>query len=85
MTFERQKVERGGDLVDRAASLTEMLLIASLEKQRAASAPEQHRNFDGEHCVDCEVAMPKPRLDLGRVRCVDCQTLLELERKQYGR
>lgn len=49
---------------------------AILEATRKAK-PETHPDFDGAHCVDCEVEIPKPRLLMGKVRCVHCQTVLE--------
>ena len=42
-----------------------------------AVRPEKHPEFDGLHCVDCEVSIPAPRLAMGRVRCVECQEDLE--------
>lgn len=45
-----------------------------------ASAPEKHHDFDGVHCVDCDIEIPDGRLKLGKVRCVDCQSQLERSR-----
>ena len=37
-------------------------------------------DFDGEHCIDCDVEMPVVRLNYGCVRCVTCQTKVERKR-----
>lgn len=46
----------------------------------AANRVETHPDFDGKHCVDCEIEIPEARLALGKVRCVDCQSLKEKRR-----
>lgn len=46
----------------------------------AANRVEEHPDFDGKHCVDCEIEIPEVRLAMGKVRCVDCQSLLEHQR-----
>jgi RNA polymerase-binding transcription factor DksA len=33
--------------------------------------------FDHIHCVDCEIKIPKQRLEIGAFRCVDCQNDFE--------
>jgi RNA polymerase-binding transcription factor DksA len=37
----------------------------------------QFADWDREHCWDCEISIPAPRLAMGRVRCVECQTKIE--------
>lgn len=81
----REEMDRGGDECDQAAAVTEALLDAALRRQRAASAPETHPDFDGEHCIDCEAEIPRARLALQKVRCVDCQTYLEHSKRQYAK
>jgi RNA polymerase-binding transcription factor DksA len=39
--------------------------------------PESHPDFDGEHCVRCDVEIPEARRELGYVYCVACKTLIE--------
>lgn len=51
-------------------------------RARALAKPESHPDFDGEHCVDCDVEIPIQRLNLGRVRCVDCQQFIEDKQKR---
>ncbi|MFN9030129.1 MAG: TraR/DksA C4-type zinc finger protein [Betaproteobacteria bacterium] len=46
----------------------------------AANRVEEHPDFDGKHCVDCEIEIPEARLAMGKVRCVDCQSLREKRR-----
>lgn len=40
-------------------------------------------DFDGEHCVECELTIPQGRLDLGKFTCVDCQASLEKQKKFF--
>ena len=47
-------------------------------------APQTHPDFDGKHCIDCEVEIPAQRLAWGRVRCTDCESILELKKKTTG-
>ena len=77
--------ERHADPLDEAAALSSAITDAAIEEVRRANAPETHPDFDCEHCVDCEVQIPKERLALGKVRCVQCQSRLELRRRQQGR
>ena len=63
----------------QAQNEIDSLLAAHKEKMK----PETHPDFDGEHCVDCDVEIPKVRLDMGKVRCVDCQHKLERLRQLY--
>lgn len=65
------------DIIDDAQAVNELHQEISLKAQLQKSRPEQHPDFDGTHCVDCGVKIPKPRLALGRVRCFDCQDYLE--------
>lgn len=38
---------------------------------------EFHEDFDGVHCMECDVAIPKLRLDDGKIRCTACQSIRE--------
>ena len=38
---------------------------------------KENPDFDGVHCVDCEVELHMVRIQMGRVRCVDCQEWLD--------
>lgn len=67
------------DTIDDAQAVNELHQEVSLRNQRAKVLPEQHPDFDGAHCVDCEVEIPPLRLSWGKVRCVDCQEELELQ------
>lgn len=60
---------------ERAERLAEAERDAALARvRRAAAARERHPEFDGTHCVECEIEIPAARLALGKVRCIDCQT-----------
>ena len=37
-------------------------------------------DFDGEHCIDCEMEIPQARLNYGCVRCTQCEGLKERRR-----
>ncbi len=71
------------DESDRATMVELQFNEDSLAESRRLSAPESHPDFDGKHCVSCDVLIPKARLELKKVRCVDCQSLLELKSKMY--
>jgi len=60
--------------------LNEMAHLQDLAKQ--AVAPQSHPDFDGIHCVDCDEALPKERLNFGRIRCTTCQSDIEKRSKK---
>ncbi len=67
------------------ASAYEMEFISkALEKHKDSLKPETHPDFDGTHCIDCEIEIPLFRLGMGKIRCVDCQSELDIfnERKR---
>jgi len=76
------------DHADIAGETLEVCLADAERRARGKSAPEQHPDFDGVHCVepDCGVAIPPERLNAGRARCIDCQILIEKRAKmtQYN-
>ena len=73
------------DEADIASAIEQGLIAQALANHRHKVAPEKHPDFDGVHCVECEVPIPEGRLQLGKVRCVDCQTELEHINKINGR
>lgn len=83
----------GSDIIDYddvydegdIASALEMGFIAkALAEHKSKVAPESHPDFDGEHCIDCDVGIHVVRLNMGKIRCVDCQSELELRNKLKG-
>lgn len=40
-------------------------------------------DFDGKYCYDCDIPIPKARLDLGKFRCVDCQDHKERNQRMF--
>jgi RNA polymerase-binding transcription factor DksA len=71
------------DEVDLAQMHAQNELDSLLAAHKEKMKPETHPDFDGKHCVDCDVVIPKVRLSMGKVRCVDCQTKLERMRQLY--
>lgn len=77
---------------DEVMDETDQAQLLQLQEQAAISLrarelnrPETHPDFDGVHCVECDIDMPPERLALRRIRCVDCQTFLEEEKKRRQR
>lgn len=62
---------------DIASALERGFIAQALERHKEKMKPESHPDFDGTHCLDCDVEIPKLRLEMGKIRCVDCQTLIE--------
>lgn len=55
-------------------------------RARFINKPEVHHGFDGIHCVECGIDIPKLRLQMMKVRCVDCQTELEdMQRREASK
>lgn len=45
--------------------------------------PVIHLDFDGIHCIDCDMEIPPLRLAIkGCVRCIDCQEMFEKQKKR---
>ena len=67
------------DIIDQVQEWNELHTRVCLLNQSIKAMPEQHPDFDGEHCVepDCGIRIPRERLLLGRVRCFGCQDLKE--------
>lgn len=60
-----------------AEKLTEAIRENAIYEAQQRAKPETHPDFDGKHCVECDVEIPGERLLLGKVRCVHCQTVRE--------
>lgn len=69
---------------ERASLYEAAFTEESLAAVRARNAPQTHPDFDGEHCVDCDEAIPPERLAAGRVRCTRCQSIQEQRSKMYA-
>ncbi len=67
--------------LEMADELTNAERVAGIEASRRALAPQVSEDFDGEHCIDCGVEIPKQRLAMGRIRCTDCESKVERMRK----
>lgn len=71
------------DWIDDANEVIEVLQNAAIRTGlHEARKREEHPDFNGTNCVDCEEVIPPVRLAHGKVRCVDCQTVLEYRAKQ---
>ena len=53
-------------------------------KESPALKAQEHPDFDGVHCVDCDVEIPEVRLKWGRVRCTACEEIIELKKRTVG-
>lgn len=61
------------DETDRAQHM-QLLEQADIGRRaRELNRPQTHPDFDGVHCLECDVEIPQKRLEAGRIRCVDCQ------------
>lgn len=74
--------ERHADPLDEASALATHLTEQAIAAARRNNVREEHPDFDGESCIDCDETIPAGRLALGKIRCVHCQGLLE--RKANG-
>ena len=63
--------------------LREQAAIHSVAMQ--INKPENHPDFDGVHCVECDCPIPAARLSMQKIRCVDCQGELEQAAKRASR
>lgn len=70
------------DETDYAQHLQLMEQAEVSRRARELNRPQVHPDFDGVHCVECDIEIPKLRLDAGRVRCVECQQEIETESKR---
>jgi hypothetical protein len=69
-------------LQESSEELVEKQTEWALAATRAAAARRQcddpqFVDWDGEHCVECEVPIPPARIAMGKVRCTPCQAFIE--------
>lgn len=65
----------------------------ALARQRAAESARiratqiaiNDGDFDGEHCMECEVELPEQRIADHRMLCTACQTRADQQRKLRNR
>lgn len=77
--------EKSADVLESASHLQDQLNLAGRRAAEAAMAPQTHPDFDGVHCLDCEVDMPQVRLAYRRIRCTACQVAADKLAKLRGR
>jgi RNA polymerase-binding transcription factor DksA len=73
------------DESDRASHIEEAANVVAIEAVRALVAPESDPDFDGKTCIECGEAIPRKRLDLGKIRCVSCQGVKEIKSRLYAK
>ena len=61
------------DETDRAQHMQLLEQAEISRRAREMNRPQTHPDFDGVHCLVCDVEIPAKRLEAGRIRCVDCQ------------
>lgn len=80
--LSRDKTEVFDD-VDMASNLAMGYAEQAWRKHREKmSIKVVHPDFDGTHCVECEIDIPALRIDMGSCRCTECQ---EMEDKRLAR
>jgi hypothetical protein len=78
--------ERYTELIDAAQvqqDKTNTAAIAVVQQQMLADNSDP--DYDGQHCIDCGLLIPKGRRDLGYQRDVGCQEILERGRSLHRR
>lgn len=70
------------DETDYAQHLQLMEQADISRRARELNRPQVHPDFDGEHCIECDIQIPPARLQAGRIRCVDCQEEVESEARR---
>lgn len=77
---------RGDEVYDETdqAQYLQLCEMAEITRRiREMNRPQTHPDFDGVHCIDCDIEIPPRRLAItGCIRCVDCQELVELKSKR---
>lgn len=76
-----ETAESFSDISDQASHYEHMHNAGSLQAVRARLAPQTHPDFDGVHCLDCGVKLPKQRLADGRIYCTTCQEIIDKKNK----
>lgn len=72
--------ERAPDPIDLASDREIIDRDNAIRHILKAANEKPPRDFDGKHCVDCDLEIPKERLAIGRWTCVHCQALKEKRR-----
>lgn len=75
-------MEHRGDTSDQASAIEERTLRQALQAQAQKAQLATPSEFDGLHCVECDVEILQGRLALGKFTCVECQTAIEKLSKQ---
>jgi len=81
---ERKVSERSADKLDQASDLQQALNEQARARNDVAMRPQEHKNFNGEDCVECWEPIPAERLAMGKVRCVICQGKIENKHRYFG-
>ena len=63
--------------LEMAEAREQMQRDRALYEAQQRAAPETHPDFDGKHCIECDVEIHPGRLALKKVRCIDCQEATE--------
>jgi RNA polymerase-binding transcription factor DksA len=74
-------MKSNSDSIDNASDQEMAFREAAIREALKQKPPP--KDFDGKHCVECGVAIPKLRLDLGKYTCVDCQSYIERKSRFY--
>lgn len=71
------------DEVEQAQYLQLCEMAEITRRIKEMNRPQTHPDFDGIHCIDCDISIPPRRLEiLGCIRCVDCQDYFEKLQKR---
>jgi RNA polymerase-binding transcription factor DksA len=84
--------ERTSDSSDlaslREAEANEQALARQRAKEsariRATQIAINDGDFDGEHCIECDVELPAERIADHRMLCTVCQSAVERQKKMRG-
>lgn len=72
----------------REAESNEQALARARSKEsariRATQIAINDGDFDGEHCIECEVDLPAERIADHRMLCTGCQSAVERLKKMRG-
>lgn len=74
-------MNHSADVNDNASELESLFREAAIQDVRIRMTPP--KEFDGEHCTECDVAIVQGRLALGFYTCVECQSAIEKRKRFY--
>lgn len=74
-------MNHSADVNDNASELEDLFREAAIQDVRLRMAPP--KDFDGEHCTECDSAILQGRLALGFYTCVECQSAIEKRKRFY--